>query len=146
MKIYDETLTREITEPDLERGRLEDAKRVTHHAEQKQVTHREVMADTVTAACPEGLRRIVVDKPYRPAWDETEDVQRYIPYTDAELAAKEAEKKEQAEQAAKAQEEAEKAAAEEKKAQAEQAAKFDRMDAQVTYTAMMTDTMIDTEG
>ena len=76
------------------------------------------------------------------AWDEYEDVQKYVPFTDAELA--EIAEKEQAE----------KAAAEAAAKAAEQAAKEDtarrdaaeKMAAQVTYTAMITDTMLPQEG
>ena len=69
-------------------------------------------------------------------------MQRYVIYTDAELA----------EMAAKAQ--AEKAAAEAATKAAEQAAKeeaarrdaAEKLNAQVTYTAMMTDTLLEQEG
>ena len=160
MKIYDENLENEIRNPDLEKGRLESAKRLfAHHDEQKRVVHYEVMEGTITSACPEGLRKEVVDKPYRAAWDEFEDVQRYVPYTQDELdkisAAKKAEEEKKAteeakrleeEKAAKEREEAEKAAADAKKKQeaanAEKLARIDVIDAQVTYTALMTDTLI----
>ena len=143
MKIYDETLTNELESPDLTLGRLEFARRlVAHHNAVERKYHYEVMEGTVTDECPEGLRREVEDVAAAAAWDEYEDVQRYVPYTDAELA----------EMAEKAQ--AEKAAAEAAAKAAEQAAKeetarrdaAEKLNAQVTYTAMMTDTMLPEEG
>ena len=99
------------------------------------------MADTITSDCPDGLRQEITTTA-QAAYDEYEEVQRYVPYTEAELA----------EIAAKA--EAEKAAAEAEAKAAEQAAKeeaarrdaADKLNAQVTYTAMMTDTMLPEEG
>lgn len=143
MKIYDETLTTELESPDLTLGHLEQARRlVAHHNAVERQCHYEVMEGTVTDECPEGLRREVEDVAAAAAWDEYEDVQRYVIYTDAELA----------EMAAKAQ--AEKAAAEAATKAAEQAAKdeaarrdaAEKLNAQVTYTAMMTDTMLPQEG
>lgn len=143
MKIYDETLTTELKSPDLTLGHLEQARRlVAHHNAVERQYHYEVMEGTVTDECPEGLRREVEDVAAAAAWDEYEDVQRYVPYTDAELA----------EMAAKAQ--AEKAAADAAAKAAEQAAKeaedrrdaSEKLNAQVTYTAMMTDTMLPEEG
>jgi FKBP-type peptidyl-prolyl cis-trans isomerase len=143
MKIYDETLTTELESPDLTLGRLESARRlVAHHNAVERKYHYEVMEGTVTDECPEGLRREVEDVAAATAWDEYEDVQRYVIYTDAELA----------EMAAKAQ--AEKAAAEAATKAAEQAAKeeaarrdaAEKLNAQVTYTAMMTDTLLEQEG
>lgn len=143
MKIYDETLTTELESPDLTLGRLESARRlVAHHNAVERQYHYEVMEGTVTDECPEGLRREVEDVAAAAAWDEYEDVQRYVIYTDAELA----------EMAAKAQ--AEKAAADAAAKAAEQAAKeaadrrdaSEKLNAQVTYTAMMTDTMLPEEG
>lgn len=150
MKIYDEALKNEITEPDLEKGKLVDAKRlVAHHEEQQRVIHLEIMEGTDVFG---GLRHEVEDTPYKAAWDEYEDVQKYVPYTKAELdkiaADKKAEEERKAaeEQAAKeaaeaAQKEAE-AKAQAEKEQAEKIARIDAIDAQVTYTAMMTDTLM----
>ena len=135
MKIYDADLLHELQNPDLTRGKLETAQRVTvHHESIPESVRYEVMPGTVTADCPEGLRQEITT-PAQEAYDEYEDVQRYVPYTDAELA-----------------EIAEKAQAE--KAAAEQAAKeaadrrdaSEKLNAQVTYTAMMTDTMLPEEG
>lgn len=143
MKIYDETLTNELESPDLTLGHLEQARRlVAHHNAVERQYHYEVMEGTVTDECPEGLRREVEDVAAAAAWDEYEEVQRYVLYTDAELA----------EIAEKAQ--AEKAAADAAAKAAEQAAKeaadrrdaSEKLNAQVTYTAMMTDTMLPEEG
>ena len=154
MKIYDETLQNELNNPDLTRGKLESAQRlVTHHEAVKRHYHYEVMEGTVTADCPNGLRREVEDVPAADAWDEYEDVQRYVPYTEAELA--EIAEKKQAEEAEKAEREAAmKKAAEEAQAKAEAEAaakaaqdakieKIDEIEAQIIYTAMMTDTLME---
>lgn len=142
MKIYDAALAHELQNPDLTRGRLESARRVTvHHDAVPASVRYKVMADTVTDDCPEGLRQEITT-PAQEAYDEYEEVQRYVPYTEAELA----------EIAAKAQ--AEKAAAEAAAKAAEQAAQeetarrdaAEKLNAQVTYTAMMTDTLLAEEG
>lgn len=142
MKIYDAALETELQNPDLTRGKLEPAQRVTvHHDAMPASVRYEVMEGTVTADCPDGLRQEITT-PAQEAYDEYEEVQRYVPYTDAELA----------EIAAKA--EAKKAAAEAATKAAEQAAKekaarrdaAEKLNAQVTYTAMMTDTMLPEEG
>lgn len=144
MKIYDAALEHELQNPDLTRGKLETARRlVAHHDAVERQYHYEVMDGTVTADCPNGLRREVEDVPACEAWDEYEECQRYIPYTQAEL--DEIAAKKQAEEAEK--EAMEKAAKEAKaKAAAEQAekiAKIDAIEAQTTYTAMMTDTLME---
>lgn len=142
MKIYDADLLHELQNPDLTRGKLETAQRVTvHHDAVPASVRYEVMPDTITADYPEGLRQEITT-PAQAAWDEYEEVQQYVPYTDAELA----------EIAEKAQ--AEKAAADAAAKAAEQAAKeeearrdaAEKMAAQVTYTAMMTGTMLPEEG
>ena len=142
MKIYDAALETELQNPDLTLGKLETAQRVTvHHDAVPASVRYEVMADTITSDCPDGLRQEITTTA-QAAYDEYEEVQRYVPYTEAELA----------EIAAKA--EAEKAAAEAEAKAAEQAAKeeaarrdaADKLNAQVTYTAMMTDTMLPEEG
>ena len=142
MKIYDAALENELQNPDLTHGKLESARRVTvHHDAVPASVRREVMADTITADCPNGLRQEITT-PAQDAWNEYEEVQRYVMYTDDELA----------EIAEKAQ--AEKAAAEAAAKAAEQAAKeeaarrdaAEKLNAQVTYTAMMTDTMLPEEG
>lgn len=153
MKIYDEALEHELTEYDLELGHLEPAQRlVEHHEAVERVFHYEIMEGTVTEECPDGLRREVEDSPAKDAWDEYEDVQKYVLYTEAELAEKaaEAERKaaeEQARQEAleKAQAEAE-AKAQAEKEQAEKIARIDSIEAQIVYTAMMTDTLMVEDG
>lgn len=142
MKIYDETLKNELVNPDLNAGKLELAQRlVAHHDAVEEVWHYEVMKSTITEECPEGLRIAITDTPASDAWDEYETVQKYVLYTTeelAEIAKKKAEEQEAIKQAeaaavAKAQAEAE---------QAEKIARIDAIDAQVTYTAMMTDTLM----
>lgn len=156
MKIYDETLTTELDSPDLTLGYLEPARRlVAHHYAVERQYHYEVMDGTVTDDCPEGLRREVEDVAARDAYDEYEDCQRYVPYTEAELAEmaakKQAEETEKAEYDAamrKAAEEAQARADAEAMAKAEQdakIAKIDAIEAQSTYTAMMTDTLMEEE-
>lgn len=142
MKIYDAALEHELQNPDLTRGKLETAQRVTvHHEAVPASVRREVMADTITADCPDGLRQEITT-PAQEAYDEYEEVQRYVLYTEAELAeiAKKAEaEKATAEAAAKAAEQAAK----------EEAASRDaaeKLNAQMTYTAMMTDTLLPEEG
>lgn len=131
MKIYDATLEHELQNPDLTLGKLETAQRVTVHHEAVPASVRyEVMTGTVTADCPDGLRQEITT-PAQDAYDEYEEVQRYVPYTDAELA--EIAEKAHAEKAAAKEEEARRDAAE-------------KLNAQVTYTAMMTGTMLPEES
>ena len=142
MKIYDADLLHELQNPDLTRGKLESARRVTVHHEAVPASVRyEVMPGTVTADCPEGLRQEITT-PAQEAYDEYEEVQRYVLYTDAELA--EIAEKEQAEKAAA--EAAAKAAEQAAKAEAARRDAAEKMNAQVAYTAMMTDTMLPEEG
>ena len=142
MKIYDAALETELQSPDLSRGKLESVRRVTvHHEAVPASVRREVMADTITADCPNGLRQEIIT-PAQEAWDEYENVQRYVPYTDAELAemaAKAEAEKAAADAAAKAAEQVEKAEAARRDA-------AEKLNAQVTYTAMMTDTLLAQEG
>lgn len=135
MKIYDATLEHELQNPDMTLGKLETAKRVTVHHEAVPASVRyEVMTETVTSDFPDGLRQEITT-PAQDAWDEYEEVKRYVPYTDAELA--DIAEKAQAEKdaAAKASEQA----AKEEEARRDAA---EKLNAQVTYTAMMTGTMI----
>lgn len=142
MAIYDESLENIIENPDLDKGRIESRKKfVKHHDEQKREVKYEVMEGTITNSNPNGLRREIEITPYRAAYDEYENVNVYVLYTEEELKQKEEEKKQQeAEQAKKAQEEYEKAET------ARKIARIDAIDAQVTYTAMMTDTLMEEEG
>lgn len=142
MKIYDEALETELQNPDLTRGKLESARRVTvHHNAVPASVRYEVMGDTVTADFPDGLRQEITS-PAQEAYDEYEEVQRYVLYTDAELA--EIAEKAQAEKAAA--DAAAKAAEESAKAEASRRDAAEKLNAQVTYTAMMTDTMLPEEG
>lgn len=138
MKIYDATLEHELQNPDMTLGKLETAKLVTVHHEAVPASVRyEVMAGTVTADFPDGLRQEITT-PAQDAWDEYEEVHRYVPYTDAELAdiAEKAQaEKDAADAAAKASEQA----AKEEEARHDAA---EKLNAQITYTAMMTGTMI----
>ena len=142
MKIYDATLEHELQNPDMTLGRLETAKRVTVHHEAVPASVRyEVMTGTVTADFPDGLRQEITTTA-QDAWDEYEEVQRYVPYTDAELAdiAEKAQaEKDAADAAAKAFEQV----AKEEEARRDAA---EKLNAQVTYTAMMTGTMIPEEN
>ena len=76
MKIYDEATQQELTAPDLEAGYLYAGQRVTGVTE----AHTEVLPGTVTDARPNGLRRLVPEKPI------TEPCQWYHAYTGEELA------------------------------------------------------------
>lgn len=138
MKIYDATLEHELQNPDMTLGKLETAKRVTVHHEAVPASVRyEVMTGTVTSDFPDGLRQEITT-PAQDAWDEYEEVHRYVPYTDAELAdiAEKAQaEKDAADAAAKASEQA----AKEEEARRDAA---EKLNAQITYTAMMTGTMI----
>lgn len=90
MKVFDETKTTELTEYDLEKGYLKvDKLFIAHHEAIEAVPeqgHREV-----TATYPNGGKDVewVVDVPgvkAKPAWDEYEDIQIFVPYTEKELA------------------------------------------------------------
>lgn len=134
MKVYDDKLMVELNEYDLTKGHLEDAQIVSkHHPATPRKFHLEVMQhDSIS-----GLRHEVKDAPAKPAWDEYEAVKRYVPYTEEELAAI-AEKEKQ-----------EKLAAEEfERQQKEEEARkelLDKIDAQVTYTALQTNTLLPSE-
>lgn len=75
--VYDEITKEEIVSPNLEDGCLYDGVIVVGHEPERV----EVMEGTVTAARPDGLRRII------PAHDITEPCQWYHKYTEGELAA-----------------------------------------------------------
>lgn len=95
MRIFDETKTTELTEYDLERGYLKADTIETEIPEQKaveEISHYETIREY-----PNGGKDVekVIDvegKPYIPAHVEREDIQVYIPYTNAELAKIEAER------------------------------------------------------
>ena len=84
MKIYDELTGAELTAPDESAGYLYTGQRVVLHVAETT----EIMAGTVTADCPQGLRRII------PAHDVYEDCQYYHAYTEAEIEAQKAERAE----------------------------------------------------
>lgn len=134
MKVYDDKLMMELKDYDLTKGHLEDAQIVSkHHAATPRKFHYETMEhDSIS-----GLRHEVEDAPAQPAWDEYEAVKRYVPYTEEELAAI-AEKEKQ-----------EKLATEEfERQQKEEEARkelLDKIDAQVTYTALQTNTLLPSE-
>lgn len=117
MKIYDEITKEELTAPDESKGYLYDSQIKTGMTEDTY----EVMEGTVTEDCPNGLRRLI------PGHAVFEACQFYHTYTDEEI--KRMEEQATAEQAAKDRE--------------ERIARIDSIDAQVTYTAMMTDTLME---
>lgn len=94
MEIYNEAMER-IENPDLTRGRLTLGSRTIHHEAveaREEVWHHEVIR-----AYPNGGKDLqrVIDVPGREAaqaWDEQIPIQIYIPYTQEELDAIEAEK------------------------------------------------------
>ena len=89
MRIFDETKTKEITNPDLEKGYLQNDKLlIAHHEAQAEV--QEQKHEELLKEYPNGGKEFieVIDVPYSPAkeaWDEYEDIQVYIPYTEEEL-------------------------------------------------------------
>lgn len=116
MKIYDEN-GMEIASPDLESGYLTEEQRfVSHHEAVEAVA--EVWHYEVVAEYPNGGKDVerVIDIPAvapREAWDEYEIVQIFHPYTAEQIAENNA------------------------------PTQLDRIEAQVTYTAMMTDTLLE---
>ena len=117
MKIYDEITKEELTAPDESKGYLYESQIKTGMTEDTY----EVMEGTVTEDCPNGLRRLI------PGHAVFEACQFYHTYTDEEI--KRMEEQAAAEQVAKDRE--------------ERIARIDSIDAQVTYTAMMTDTLME---
>lgn len=117
MKIYDEITKEELTAPDESKGYLYDSQIKTGMTEDTY----EVMEGTVTEDCPNGLRRLI------PGHAVFEACQFYHTYTDEEI--KRMEEQAAVEQADKERE--------------ERIARIDSIDAQVTYTAMMTDTLME---
>lgn len=119
MEIYNEQMEL-IENPNLEMGWLEDSFRTVHHPATEAVP--EVWHHEVIAEYPNGGKdvRKVIDVPgveAQDAWDEEIQIQIYIPYTQEELDAVEAKKNEPTQD--------------------------DRIEAQVLYTAMMTDTLLE---
>lgn len=117
MRIFDETKTKEITEFDLELGKLvPDKLFVCHHDEipfQHGRTAKEIAEEFEASGIGieigfDGQYRRIIEEhegggrfgkliddepdiPAKPAWDEYEDILVYIPYTAAELAEREIE-------------------------------------------------------
>jgi hypothetical protein len=95
LRIFDESKTRELFESDLdqEKGFLHDDKLlISHHdelQEQAEIGHYEVVNEYDNGGKD---MKWVVDTPYVPhqeAYDEYEDIQVYVPYTDEQLAERE---------------------------------------------------------
>lgn len=116
MKIYDEN-DRKIEAPDLSKGYLTEEQRLAAHHEAveavAEVGHYETIAEY-----PNGGKDAawIIDTPgaaAQDAWDEFETVQIYHPFTGEEIAARNA------------------------------PTQIDRIEAQVFYTAMMTDTLME---
>ena len=161
MKIYDEITKEEITsEIDTSKGYTYNGKFVSGHVDEKSV----IMEGSVSELWPDGMTEII------PGYDVYEDCLYYHAYTEKELKAIQDEKdrlaKEEADRLAaeeaeeKRRKEAEKAAEAAAKAQAEAARiqaekekswntgldKINEIDAQITYTAMMTNTLLNDES
>lgn len=97
MRILDENGI-ELDAPDLEAGHLVTETIVLEHHEAvpevPKVTERELVDEAATGS----LYRVVTVQehvPAKPAWDETEEISRYVPYTDEELAERAAAKAEE---------------------------------------------------
>lgn len=119
MEIYNENMEL-IENPDLSLGYLKNSTRTVHHEAVQGVE--EVWHYETIREYPNGGKDIkkVVDVPgveAKEAWDEEIPIQIYVPYTQEELDAIEAKKNEPTQ--------------------------ADRIEAQVLYTAMMTDTLLE---
>lgn len=118
-EIYNEQMER-IEHPDLTLGYLRPGTRTVHHDAVEGVT--EVWHYETVAEYPNGGKDIrkVVDVPgvkAQAAWDEEINIQIYVPYTQDELDHIDAERN--------------------------KPTQLDRIEAQMLYTALMTDTMIE---
>ena len=108
----------EITNPDFSLGRLEEEKLFVAHHEAVEATEEKGHYEVVAEYPETGGKDVewLVDVPAvetREAWDEYEDVLRYIPYSEEELE------------------------------EMNKPTQLDIIEAQVTYTAMMTDTLLE---
>lgn len=117
-EIYNENMEL-IENPDLTLGYLRPGTRTEHHDAVEGMT--EVWHYETVAEYPNGGRDVqkVIDVPgveAREAWDEEIQIQIYVPYTKEELDRMEAEKN--------------------------KPTQLDRIEAQVLYTALMTDTIL----
>ena len=116
---YNENMER-IENPDLTLGYLRPGTHTVHHEAVEGVI--EVWHYETVAEYPNGGKDIrrVVDVPgaaAKPAWDEEIAIQIYVPYTQEELDRMEAERN--------------------------KPTQLDRIEAQILYTALMTDTLIE---
>lgn len=91
MRILDES-GQELHEPDMAKGRLVPERVVVAHHEAVEAVPK-VTEDVLVWSNPDDPKNALYQKrtvapaiPAKPAWDETEDILRYVPYTDAELA------------------------------------------------------------
>ena len=121
-EIYTESMER-IENPDLTLGYLRSGTRTVHHEAVEGV--QEVWHYETVAEYPNGGKDVhkVVDVPdveAKPARDEEIPIQIYVPYTQEELDRIEAERN--------------------------KPTQLDRIEAQALYTALMTDTLIESEG
>ena len=96
MRILDENNV-ELPSPDLSKGRLVEERLFVSHHPAVEAAAEQWHYETI-AKYPNGGKDIkwVIDVPgveAKEAWDEYEDIQRYILYTEEQLAAKEAERK-----------------------------------------------------
>ena len=89
MKIYNKEKTKELKDYDLSKGYLQsDTRFVKHHEDHEEIqeeSHYEVVAEY-----PNGGKDLekIVTSPYQPkkeAWDEYEEIQVYIPFSQEEL-------------------------------------------------------------
>ena len=122
MKIYDEITKKELIKEscDLEKGYLYNGQIKTGHVD----TTYEIMEDSINENWPNGMQKEI------PEHDVYEDCQYYHTYTEAEIVEKEAADKNAAEAA-------------EREANI---SRITEIDAQITYTAMMTDTLMNEDG
>lgn len=88
MEVYNKEKTKILLEYDLSKGRLEHETRTIYHeaeAEVEEQFHYEVIKEYENGGKDVEKVVDVEGKPGRDAYEETEDILVYIPYTDAEL-------------------------------------------------------------
>lgn len=148
MRILDEN-DQEVVDPDLDLGHLEPDKLfIAHHDEiPEKLPVKKIDYDNPYYVDPNTGGKLVNTievspyQPYEPAWDEYEDILRYILYTEEELAEIEAQKK--------AEEEAQKEAEEQAKKEAQEQEVERQIQAQMRTAAMfsvMTMTLTDDQA
>lgn len=95
MRVFDENKIYELTNYDLERGYLKnDRLFIKHHPAveaQMEQGHEKVIARYPNGGIDAEWIVDVPYKPYTPAYDEYEDIQVYVPYTEQQLAGREIE-------------------------------------------------------